>query len=415
MTLQRRAGETEGDPDRLLRRASEIATIVIAAIATIVALRAGQVVVAPVALAIFVGLMLTPVAIRLENLGLRQGMSAILLVMLFVAGWAVAMALLAGPLGLWIERLPLIWRRLQMHMSDWRDVIASFSDFREQLGEITSSGGEVSVVVTEDGPAIPDVAWMAPSILSQTIVFLAALFFFLMTRISIREGILRTCLTFKTRVRAARVLRDIQTEISRYLLTITLINAALGIAVATAFQLLGVPSPMLWGALAFVMNFMIFLGPIFMVVILLGVGLATSLTTGGILLPALVYLGLNTVESQFVTPQAVGRTLTLNPLAVFVTIVFWLWLWGPVGGLIAVPSLMVVRVIWIRALAPGFAARARSRSVWNRARHSAFPDENAAAGVAPEIEGGPNELGPDRRKVEGDERQGPAEVGRADR
>ena len=376
-------GESAGDPDGMLRRASEVAVIVLAALATIAALWLGQAVVAPVVLAIFVGLMLTPVAIRLETLGLPQGLSAILLVLLFVAGWAAATAVLAGPVGLWVERLPLIWRRLQMHMSDWREMIASFSDFRAQLGEITSNGGEVSVVVAEDGPAIPDVAWMAPSILSQTIVFLAALYFFLMTRIAIREGILRTCMTFTTRVRVARVLRDIQTEISRYLLTISVINAALGVAVAVAFQLLGVPSPMLWGALAFVLNFMIFLGPIFMVVILLGVGLATSLTTGGILLPALVYLGLNTIESQFVTPQAVGRTLTLNPLAVFVTIVFWLWLWGPVGGLIAVPSLMVVRVIWTRAFAPGLVARGRVPARRNPATGPAFTDRSAADGAAP--------------------------------
>ena len=367
------------DPDRLLRRSSEIAVIVLAVIATIIALKLGQVVVAPVALAIFVGLMLTPVAMRLEALGLPQGVSAFLLVMLFVAAWAAAMAMLAAPLGLWVERLPLIWRRLQMHMSDWREIIGSFSDLREQLGEITSSGDQISVVVAENGPAIPDVAWAAPSILSQTIIFLAALYFFLMTRLSIRHGILRTCMTFTTRLRVARALRDIQTEISRYLLTITVINATLGIAVTAAFQALGVPSPVLWGALAFVLNFMIFLGPIAMVVILLGVGLATSLTAGGILLPALVYLGLNTIESQFVTPLTVGRTLTLNPLAVFVTIVFWLWLWGPVGGLIAVPSVMVLRVIWIRAFAPGLQARAAR----NRSGAEPFTGESVADAATP--------------------------------
>ena len=375
--------DAAGDPDRLLRRASEVAVIVLAVIATIIALKLGQAVVAPVALAIFVGLMLTPVAMRLEALGLPHALAAILLVLLFVAAWAAAMAMLAAPLGLWVERLPLIWRRLQMHMSDWREIIGSFSDLREQLGQITSSGDQISVVVAENGPGIPDVAWAAPSILSQTIVFLVALYFFLMTRVSIRQGILRTSMTFTTRVRVARALRDIQTEISRYLLTITVINAALGVAVAAAFQALGVPSPVLWGALAFVMNFMIFLGPVFMVVILLGVGVATSLTAGGILLPALVYLGLNTLESQFVTPQTVGRTLTLNPLAVFVTIVFWLWLWGPLGGLIAVPSLMIVRVIWIRAVAPGIEARARLRSARNRSGAKPFTDESVADATAP--------------------------------
>jgi uncharacterized protein YjbJ (UPF0337 family) len=122
-----------------------------------------------------------------------------------------------------------------------------------------------------------------------------------------------------------------------------------------------------------------------MVVILLGVGLATSLTTGGVLLPALVYLGLNTIESQFVTPHMVGRTLTLNPLAVFVTIVFWLWLWGPVGGLIAVPSLMVVRVVWTRALAPGIKARSGAKFSRNPGRGAAFAGQSAADVAAPQL------------------------------
>lgn len=132
---------------------------------------------------------------------------------------------------------------------------------------------------------------------------------------------------------------------SRYLLSITAVNALLACMVTTALYLLDVPSPVLWGLMAGVLNYVIYIGPAVMALILTGVGLATAEGTLAILTPPLAYLGLNLLEAQFLTPAVLGRTMTLNPFLVLVSIAGWIWLWGPTGGFIAVPSLLVLGAI----------------------------------------------------------------------
>jgi predicted PurR-regulated permease PerM len=115
-----------------------------------------------------------------------------------------------------------------------------------------------------------------------------------------------------------------------------------GLVVGLAMFLLGVPQPHLWGALAAVLNFALFVGPVVMALILLGVGLATFADPLLMVAPPLIFVVLNFIEGQFVTPSVLGARLALNPLAVFVTIAFWLWLWGPIGAFLAVPILILV-------------------------------------------------------------------------
>ena len=140
--------------------------------------------------------------------------------------------------------------------------------------------------------------------------------------------------------------------VSRYLLSITVINILEGFAVGVGLYLIGVPSAPLWGALAALTNFVVFIGPAVMVAILFMVGLAEFDTLGGSFLPVAVYLGINMIEAQFVTPMVIGRTMTLNPFVVLLALVFWIWLWGPLGGFIAIPALLVVYAV-IRNIVPG--------------------------------------------------------------
>ena len=133
---------------------------------------------------------------------------------------------------------------------------------------------------------------------------------------------------------------------------ISVINLAEGFAVGIGLHLIGVPSAALWGALAALTNFVVFLGPIVMVVILFMVGLTEFNSLGASLLPVAVYLGINVIEAQFVTPMVIGRTMTLNPFVVVLALIFWIWLWGPLGGFIAIPALLVVYAV-IRNIVPG--------------------------------------------------------------
>ena len=145
-----------------------------------------------------------------------------------------------------------------------------------------------------------------------------------------------------------RILLAAERRVSLYFLTILVINAIFGIVVAGAMAVVGMPWPLTWGIVAFLLNFILYLGPVVVAGCLVVAG---SLNFAGLeaFLPAAVYVGLNAVEGQFVTPSLVGRSLHVNPLLVFLSLVLWLWLWGPLGGFVAIPLL-----VWLIAVTTGF-------------------------------------------------------------
>jgi predicted PurR-regulated permease PerM len=147
------------------------------------------------------------------------------------------------------------------------------------------------------------------------------------------------------RWRSAHIFRDVEAKVSRFLISAALINLGVGVATAIATFALGLPSPLLWGALAMVLNFIPYVGQAVMFVVLFAVGLGTQSNLVSIILPVIVYAGINLTADQIVFPHLVGRALTLNPFVIFVSIAFWLWIWGPMGGFIAVPTLLVLQSV----------------------------------------------------------------------
>jgi predicted PurR-regulated permease PerM len=147
------------------------------------------------------------------------------------------------------------------------------------------------------------------------------------------------------RLRALKILNDIEDNLGGYLIVVTAINFMLGVVTIIAAMLMGLPSPILWGALAFTLNYVPYVGPAIMYVLLFIIGLLTYPTLLGALIPPAVYMGITLIEGQFLTPLIVGRrVLNLHPLAIFLSIAFWAWLWGPVGAFLATPILIIVRV-----------------------------------------------------------------------
>ncbi|MEZ5480099.1 MAG: AI-2E family transporter [Thiolinea sp.] len=147
------------------------------------------------------------------------------------------------------------------------------------------------------------------------------------------------------RLSLLRVARDVQQTISRYLLLVTLINIGLGLAVALTMWLIGIPNPLLWGAAATLLNYIPYFGPAVNLVL---VGMVSALTfsnPGQIALAPLSLLMLNLLEGQFVQPLFVGRMFTINPIIIFIFILFWGWLWGVAGIFMAVPILVIIKII----------------------------------------------------------------------
>jgi predicted PurR-regulated permease PerM len=325
--------------DMVMLRSAQCGMIVTGLVALIFALHAGRYVLAPLALAVVIGLMMSPLATRLERRGLPPALSALVVVLVFIAILLAVAAAIATPLSFWADQLPRLWARMRAQISELRGPLETIRSLREQLRDMT--GGADVTVALEDSEAVTSVAVLAPAVLAQIILFLAGLYFFVATRYDTRTAILRLCLNRRLRWRVAHIFRDVEWMVSRYLLSITVINSGLAVAVGVSLWLVGVPSPALWGLMAGILNFIVYLGPAIMAAILFFVGLASFQSFSASFVPPLVYLAVNMVEAQFVTPTVIGRTMTLNPFVVFLALAFWLWLWGAVGGLIAVPALLI--------------------------------------------------------------------------
>ncbi|WP_052715795.1 AI-2E family transporter [Devosia chinhatensis] len=339
----------ESQFERVLGNASRLAIVFVGFVVLLMALQAGQVFLAPVTLAIVIGLMFGPVADRLERWGVPPALSAGIVVLLLLGVIGGFGTLFAVPLSDWVARAPLIWEKLQQQIANLREPLQSISDFQAQIGSILGTGEAMSVTV-EDGSAVTGMAMLAPAILAQIAIFLASLYFFVATRDHIRMSVLSMCVTRRMRWRTAHVFRDVEFKVSRFLLSVTMINICVGTAVTLAMWAIGMPSPLLWGAMAGVLNYVPYVGQAIMVTTLVAVGLGTQTNLVDILLPVICYASINFVEGQIFTPHFIGRTLTLNPFVIFLSITFWIWAWGPVGGLVAVPTLLIAQSIISHAL-----------------------------------------------------------------
>ncbi|MBU1211212.1 MAG: AI-2E family transporter [Alphaproteobacteria bacterium] len=309
------------------------------------ALYAGQYVLAPVIAAVLVGFTLGPLNGWLERRGLSGGLAAGLIVISLVAMLGLASYSLAVPLESWSSKLPAVGTRLMDEWSKYSKPIEKIKDVEKQVNEATSDAPTTEVTIKQRG-IVTDLISSAADIVARLVLFLGCLYFFLATRTSIKRNILMALPTSSMRFSSARIIRDAESFLSRYFLSIAAINLCFGAVVGIAVFLLGLPQPYLWGTLAAVLNFALYVGPALMTIILLGVGLTTFSDTMPALAPAIAFVILNFLEGQFVTPIVLGERLTLNPLAVLVSIAFWLWLWGPVGAFLAVPILIVATMIF---------------------------------------------------------------------
>lgn len=340
---------SESQFERVLNNAARLALVGIGFVVLLMALQAGQVFLAPVTLAIVIGLMFGPVADRVESWGVPPALSAGVVVLLLLGVIAGFGTLFAVPLSEWVARAPLIWSKLQAQLANLREPLESIGEFQAQIGAVLGNG-EAMAVTVEDGSAVTGVAMLAPAALAQVAIFLASLYFFVATRDHIRMSVLSMCVSRRMRWRTAHVFRDVEFKVSRFLLSVTMINLCVGTAVTLAMWAIGMPSPLLWGAMAAVLNYVPYVGQAIMITVLLAVGLGTQTDLLAILLPVICYASINFVEGQIFTPHFIGRTLTLNPFIIFLSITFWIWAWGPVGGLVAVPMLLIAQSIISNAL-----------------------------------------------------------------
>lgn len=300
----------------------------------------------PVTLAFMLALMLTPIVRFLRKRGVPEPLSATALVLASVAGLAIAGYLLSGPAIQLANDAPDIGRRLGQRLAELRGPIDKVMEISEQVERVAGAAQEPGVqrvVVAQPGIISQAAGNIISAGTSLAIIFVLSLFL-LASGTMFYEKIIQSFARLSEKKRALRVVYDVEREISRYLLTVTLINGALGLAVALGLWALDMPNPFVFGVAAALLNFLPYVGALISILLVAAVSLVTFDSLSFAMMPPAFVLLCNVIEGQFATPMVVGRRLEINAVAIFIAVAFWSWLWGFVGALIAVPLLVVVKV-----------------------------------------------------------------------
>ena len=312
-------------------------------------------VIMPLTFAVVLALLLQPALRLLERLRLPRTLAALLLIFALLGTIVGLGTAVSGPARSWAGKLPEGIPRLQEKLSFVREPVNTLQRFLQQLEDF---GGGTEPVKNATAPAggqtfLAKLFTGTRNFASGFFTTVLFLFFLLVSGDIFLQRFVEILPRFSSKRQVVEIDQQIERDISAYLVTITIMNAAVGIAVAMAMWLTGVGDPILWGTVAFLLNYVPILGPVLGVVIFLLAGLLTHDVLWQALLPAGLYLGIHLIEGETVTPMLVAKRFTLNPVLVIISFVFWFWLWGVPGAILSVPMLAIAKIICerVRSLA----------------------------------------------------------------
>jgi predicted PurR-regulated permease PerM len=303
----------------------------------------------PVVLASFIALTFRPAVRFLSRHYIPPWLSATLLVIVLVVGGFSAGYMLSWQVSAWIDQAPQLAETFAEKFSGlraWLDAVANLSD---KIQDATTAPGVIpaqEVVVRE--PVLP--GWLVVMTwypLQVTITLLATLViavFLMSSGDMFYEKLVRVLPTLTDKKQALRIVYELETEVSTYVLTLAAINAGLGLAVAIAFHALGMPTPYLWGLLTFFFNFIPYVGALTGVALSGFMAIVTFDSLGYALLIPAAFTVCSLIESEIVNPLVLSRRLQMNAVAILLSLAFWAWLWGIAGAAIAVPVLVTIKV-----------------------------------------------------------------------
>jgi predicted PurR-regulated permease PerM len=311
------------------------------------ALRAGAEFFLPVTAALVIAIALVPLLEWFERRRVPSGLAALICVLLFIAIANIAVASIVLPATEWVRLLPERIPRIRETLEPLLDVYASLERFIDDIVSEFGSETPRSRTVTVEAPnsMLDLIATSAPHAAIQLFFAILVIFFFLAGWTRMRRQTITTRTSFDGAMTTARVIQQVVDATSTYLGTITLVNVSMGATVALILWMLEMPTPLMWGGIVAVLNYIPYLGPIASVLLLALGGLMAFVDPWYALLPALTFAGIHLVEANIVTPSLVGRRLTINPLLILVALSFWAWVWGTTGALLAVPLLIIMKTV----------------------------------------------------------------------
>lgn len=312
------------------------------------ALKAGSEVFLPVTAAVVIAIALVPTLEWLERRGVRSGLAAGLCVLLFLVVLVVALSTVVVPAADWVAALPERLPRVQATLGPILDLYSNLEKYVNDALARTVSATNVqaqAVAIQSDGSAFGTILSSAPAALVQTFFALLLIFFFLAGWTGLRRTTISSRASFDSALNTARIIQNVVDATSAYLTTIVFINVALGLTNALILWAIGMPSPLMWGGIVTICNFVPYVGPIIAAGLLALGGLMSFDSVWLALTPAIVAIVLHFIEANLVTPYILGRRLTINPVLILLSLSFWGWVWGAPGALLAVPILIVLQTI----------------------------------------------------------------------
>lgn len=303
-------------------------------------------IVLPTVLGFMLALTLGPWVRWLSRRGIPSALSATVLIFGFAGLLVIAVLLLGGKVTSWFDEIPRISFELREKLRGITDSVAAVQNASEQVEDLAKGGEDTAetVVLQQPGMLTTVVSNLA-SFLTSLVAGLVLALFLLSSGNLFYVKVVESFPTFSDKKRALTAIYEIEKRMSRYIVAITVINALLGLAIGSTMYLLGMPYPFVWGIAAFCLNYLPLIGAI---VGMLGVGAFAIVHFDNIyyaMLAPIAYQSLTALEGQFLTPVLLGARLQLNAVAVFLTVIFWTWLWGLPGALMAVPILALIKVI----------------------------------------------------------------------
>ena len=299
----------------------------------------------PVAVAVFLDFLLSPVVRWLRKIRIIEPVGAALIMVALLGTIGVTMYNLAPSAAAWIRRAP----------ESLEQARAKFDAIRGPVAEMTRAAEEVEAATDVSADATPQVEIKGPTLAGRvfggtmsmftffTFVIFAT-YFLLAAGDLFLQKLIKVLPQFRDKKRAVSIAREIESHISQYMLTVTAINVGVGVATGIAMKLCGLPNPVLWGVVAGLLNFMPYIGAVLTVGIIALASIVSFDTLGQAAVPPLVFFGLNMVEGNLLTPMIIGNRLSLNTVALFIGMTFWWFVWGIPGALMAVPMMATIKI-----------------------------------------------------------------------
>src|SRR6266436_7106181 len=298
----------------------------------------------PLVLALLLSYLLRPIVRGLARLKipLPVGAAVILIGLFVLIGYGISA--LATPTVAWLQKAPAGLAELQHKLRPVKKSVAQVTEATTEIEKLATTDAEAKAVEVKRHPITETFFTRTPEFIASAFFLVILLYFLLVYDQVFIAKLVKLLPTLSDKKMAVGIAQDIESQISRYLFTITAINACLGLAVGTAVGLLGLRNPLMWAVMVALLNFVLYLGAL-TGIICMTIGAVLSFDSLGyaLIFPA-VYLAFGTLEGSFITPWIMGRSLTLNPVVILLSLTFWGWMWGIVGIILAVPILAAFKI-----------------------------------------------------------------------